>query len=574
MRWAPGRAAYVLLAAALWCASLTPRAAPDLAADRAALLAFRDAVGQRLPWDAAAASPCGWRGVRCDPAASRVTALQLPGASLVGAVPLGTIGNLTALRTLSLRLNALSGGIPADIGSCTELRHLYLQGNQLDGQVPEGFFDLGLLQRLDLSNNRIAGGVSPGFNRLQRLATLYLENNSLNGTLPSNLDLPKLQLFNVSRNNLTGPVPKSLARMPASAFDGTGLCEDNGRKIRGDGSRRRPGRVSRVGHRGEHGHEERDEAVLAGHGRQQRQEAGVLGSGAGRAVRSGVPSARVGRGDREGLAGHDVPRHAGGRRHHRGREAAQGGAHPGAGVPGQGDRAGRAPAREPGAGPRVLLQPGGEADRVRLRGRRQPLLPPPRREPRAAGLRGAGAHRAGGRARRRVHPRRRPPLVPRQHQVVQRPRRRRARRRLRDRPRHPPARRRARAPEARHRVPRPRGHRPAQGVAGDGHVQLRRAAPRGADGEAAGELGPREHRRRGAAAVGAHGGAGGVDGRGVRRQHRGRGARGGGDGAAAAARRGMHRRPAGPAASDGRGGGEDRGHRPERGAEGEGRHGG
>jgi len=81
-----------------------------------------------------------------------------------------------------------------------------------------------LLQRLDLSNNRFAGGVSPDFNRLQRLASLYLENNSLNGTLPSNLDLPKLQLFNVSRNNLTGPVPKSLAGMPASAFNGTGLC--------------------------------------------------------------------------------------------------------------------------------------------------------------------------------------------------------------------------------------------------------------------------------------------------------------------------------------------------------------
>ena len=37
---------------------------------------------------------------------------------------LGTIGKLTVLRTLSLRLNALSGGIPADIGSCTELRYL------------------------------------------------------------------------------------------------------------------------------------------------------------------------------------------------------------------------------------------------------------------------------------------------------------------------------------------------------------------------------------------------------------------------------------------------------------------
>ena len=230
MRWAPGasasagRAVYVVLVAALWCASLVPRAAAqaDLAADRAALLAFRAAVGPRLPWDAAA--PCGWRGVTCDAAGARVVALKLPGESLIGAVPLGTIGNLTALRALSLRLNALSGGIPADIGSCAELRYLYLQGNRLDGQIPEGFFGLRLLQRLDLSNNRIAGEVSPDFNRLQRLATLYLENNSLNGTLPSDLDLPKLQLFNVSGNNFTGPVPDSLVRMPASAFDGTGLC--------------------------------------------------------------------------------------------------------------------------------------------------------------------------------------------------------------------------------------------------------------------------------------------------------------------------------------------------------------
>ncbi|KAJ1289602.1 hypothetical protein BS78_02G177300 [Paspalum vaginatum] len=219
--------------AALWllccCASLAavPRAGADLAADRAALLAFRAAVGPRLPWDASAASPCGWRGVRCDGAgaAERVVALQLPGASLLGAVPPGTVGNLTALRTLSLRLNALSGGIPADIGACAELRYLYLRGNRLGGEVPEGLFELPLLQRLDLADNGIGGGVSPGFNRLPRLATLYLENNRLNGTLPAGLELPKLALFNVSGNqNLTGAVPTSLAGEPASAFQGTKLC--------------------------------------------------------------------------------------------------------------------------------------------------------------------------------------------------------------------------------------------------------------------------------------------------------------------------------------------------------------
>uniref|UniRef100_N1R4N6 Putative inactive receptor kinase n=1 Tax=Aegilops tauschii TaxID=37682 RepID=N1R4N6_AEGTA len=129
-----------------------------------------------------------------------------------------------ALRALSLRSNALSGGIPADIGNCGELRYLYLQDNKLAGEIPEGFFLLGLLQRLVLSNNRFSGGVSLEFNKLRRLATLYLENNVLTGTLPADLDLPNLQLFNVSDNQLNGPVPESLAGRPASAFSGTTLC--------------------------------------------------------------------------------------------------------------------------------------------------------------------------------------------------------------------------------------------------------------------------------------------------------------------------------------------------------------
>jgi hypothetical protein len=219
------RAVQPLLLAALWCSTHIPRAAPDLAADRAALLALRDAVGPLLPWNASSSSPCNWRGVKCDDAGTRVIKLRLPGARLAGQLPPATLGNMTALQTLSLRLNALSGGIPADISGCAELRALHLQGNRLEGEIPAGLFELRLLQRLDLSSNRIVGGVSPEFNRLARLATLYLEGNGLNGTLPGDLDLPKLQLFNVSGNEkLTGPVPKSLAGRPASEFAGTGLC--------------------------------------------------------------------------------------------------------------------------------------------------------------------------------------------------------------------------------------------------------------------------------------------------------------------------------------------------------------
>ncbi|XP_062195275.1 probable inactive receptor kinase RLK902 [Phragmites australis] len=222
--------ARVVLALVVPLLALLPaRVAPDLAGDRAALLALRGALdpGRRLPWDPSAPTPCAgrWPGVVCSPSGDRVVELRLPGKRLSGTIPMGTVGNLTALQKLSLRFNAISGGIPADVGNCAELRGLFLRGNQLTGAVPEGFFWLAVLKKVDLAGNRLTGGVSLQFNRLKQLDTLYLEGNDFFGTLPAGLYLPKLSLFNVSFNALlTGPVPASLARMPANSFLGTGLC--------------------------------------------------------------------------------------------------------------------------------------------------------------------------------------------------------------------------------------------------------------------------------------------------------------------------------------------------------------
>ncbi|KAJ1268491.1 hypothetical protein BS78_07G139800 [Paspalum vaginatum] len=218
----PFMVAALLLAAAL---------AQDLPGDRAALLALRGALdrGNLLPWDATAPTPCGWRGVGCaqTPAGStRVTELRLPGKRLAGTIPPGTLGNLTALQKLSLRHNAITGAIPADIGNCGELRAVNLTDNQFTGAVPEGFFSLAVLRMADLALNRLTGGVSQDFNRLKQLDTLFLQSNDFAGALPPGLYLPNLKRFNVSFNaGLTGPVPPSLARMPASAFLGTALCD-------------------------------------------------------------------------------------------------------------------------------------------------------------------------------------------------------------------------------------------------------------------------------------------------------------------------------------------------------------
>ncbi|XP_022994241.1 probable inactive receptor kinase RLK902 [Cucurbita maxima] len=201
---------------------LLPTAKPDLASDRTALLALRSAVGGRtlLLWNVTDQNTCSWPGIHCEE--NRVTVLRLPGAALSGRLPDGVFGNLTHLRTLSLRLNALSGQLPSDLSACTNLRNLYLQGNEFSGLVPDFLFQLPDLVRLNLASNNFSGEISLSFNNLTRLKTLFLENNRLSGSIPD-LKIP-LDQFNVSNNQLNGSVPKGLQSFSSNSFLGNSLC--------------------------------------------------------------------------------------------------------------------------------------------------------------------------------------------------------------------------------------------------------------------------------------------------------------------------------------------------------------
>ncbi|CAL5371587.1 unnamed protein product [Camellia sinensis] len=202
---------------------LFPTAKPDLASDRAALLALRSAVGGRsLLWNLSEANPCFWPGVSCDNSSS-VTQLRLPAMGLSGQLPPNSISNLTHLHTLSLRFNSLSGPLPSDFSSLSSLRNLYLQDNLFSGPIPDFLFSLPYLVRLNLASNHFSGPISLSFNNLTRLATLFLQNNNLSGSIPD-LNITTLAQFNVSNNHLTGPIPSILARQPASAFSGNSLC--------------------------------------------------------------------------------------------------------------------------------------------------------------------------------------------------------------------------------------------------------------------------------------------------------------------------------------------------------------
>ncbi|KAK3149555.1 hypothetical protein QOZ80_3AG0219010 [Eleusine coracana subsp. coracana] len=222
--WRPGRllrsrALPLLLLAVV--AALAAPAGATLADDARALLAFRDAVGRRLTWNASdPAGACSWTGVACEN--DRVAVLRLPGSTLFGQVPAGTLGNLTALHTLSLRFNVLSGALPDDLASASALRNVFLTGNRLSGGFPQAFLALPGLLRLALDRNDLSGPIPAAVGNLTRLKVLLLDNNRFDGEIPE-MTLP-LQQFNVSFNPLNGSVPAGLRSQPRSAFLGTGLC--------------------------------------------------------------------------------------------------------------------------------------------------------------------------------------------------------------------------------------------------------------------------------------------------------------------------------------------------------------
>lgn len=156
---------------------------------------------------------CSWYGVSC--LRNRVSRLVLEGLDLQGGIQ--ALYSLSQLRVLSLKKNHLSGAI-SDLSNLTALKLLFLSHNNFSGEIPVSVASLFKLYRLDLSNNKFCGHIPVSLNRLTHLLTLRFEENRLSGTIYG-LNLPNLQDFNVSGNNLSGAIPKTLSGFPQSAFE-------------------------------------------------------------------------------------------------------------------------------------------------------------------------------------------------------------------------------------------------------------------------------------------------------------------------------------------------------------------
>ncbi|XP_028790752.1 probable inactive receptor kinase At4g23740 isoform X2 [Neltuma alba] len=196
--------------------------------DKQALLDFLHNINHShaLNWEEKSSACHSWKGVTCDREHSRVIALHLPAVGLSGPIPPKTLSRLSALQTLNLKSNSITGPFPSGFSELKNLTYLDIQFNEFSGLLPPDFSVWKYLTVADFSNNFFNGSIPSSISNLIHLTSLVLANNSLSGEIP-NINIPTLQELNLANNKLSGTVPNSLQRFPSWAFSGNNLSSAN-----------------------------------------------------------------------------------------------------------------------------------------------------------------------------------------------------------------------------------------------------------------------------------------------------------------------------------------------------------
>ncbi|KAM7252320.1 hypothetical protein ACFE04_024203 [Oxalis oulophora] len=135
-----------------------------------------------------------------------ITDLLLYENNFNGSIP-KEICNLGELRVVNLSQNRFTGELPSCITQLKELQTLDLQDNELFGQIPSSLSSWTELTELNLSRNQFSGEIPSSLGNLPVLTYLDLSSNLFTGEIPTELTKLKLNMFNLSDNQLQGEVP-------------------------------------------------------------------------------------------------------------------------------------------------------------------------------------------------------------------------------------------------------------------------------------------------------------------------------------------------------------------------------
>ncbi|KAK4394052.1 putative LRR receptor-like serine/threonine-protein kinase [Sesamum angolense] len=137
-----------------------------------------------------------------------LTYLVISGTQVHGEVP-SSIGNLVGLRRLVLYDNDLEGPIPWDLGKLSSLLELYLGANRFKNKLPSSFGNMTSLNILSLRGNYFSGNLPQSFSNCTNLLDLDLSTNNFNGPIPQEImSLSSISMsLNLSYNAFIGSIP-------------------------------------------------------------------------------------------------------------------------------------------------------------------------------------------------------------------------------------------------------------------------------------------------------------------------------------------------------------------------------
>ncbi|KAI9349721.1 hypothetical protein BDR26DRAFT_636366 [Obelidium mucronatum] len=145
---------------------------------------------------------------------SNLEVLDLSFNKLSGPIPAEWGHELRSLETLNLGSNfEIDGMIPAELGLIAGLGELDLSFNKLTGEIPDTLVKghpWHKMEHLRLNNNQLTGSIPNEFATVAGHFFVFdLSHNKLTGTIPIEFGSHwKLEKFNLSSNELVGPIPQ------------------------------------------------------------------------------------------------------------------------------------------------------------------------------------------------------------------------------------------------------------------------------------------------------------------------------------------------------------------------------
>ncbi|KAF2284803.1 hypothetical protein GH714_030660 [Hevea brasiliensis] len=146
---------------------------------------------------------------------SALETLDLSFNNLSGRLPhcLGNLGD--SLSLLDLRRNNFNGSVPSTWRNGCKLKMISISYNQFQGQVPRSLAKCSSLELIDFGNNHIIDSFPSWFRNLEKLRILILRSNGFFGLIdrPQTKGFSNLRVIDLSHNNFTGKMPSTYFEM-------------------------------------------------------------------------------------------------------------------------------------------------------------------------------------------------------------------------------------------------------------------------------------------------------------------------------------------------------------------------